>query len=332
MEMIDRYIYAVTKKLPQNQRQDIADEIRGLIEDMLDERIGNGKTQEKNLEDILLEIGSPRELADKYRDKKKYLIGPELYDSYMIVLKIVLITLGASIGIKFIVETVLDPLSILDYFIDMIISLVTGFPMALGWTTFGFALGEMFGDIREQDILKQTWHPSDLPELPNKKSQIKRCEPIGGIIFYAIALVFFAFSSDFFGVWVFQDGFTGVVPFLNEQTYDMYRLVIILLLGISILKECIKLVIGKWTVKLAVISTILNAISLTIILFLINQADFWNPTFMQDLVASDIVSFGSDAYDVVSKVWDQVTLWLVIILVIGLIWETIDAFLKTRKN
>ena len=131
---------------------------------------------------------------------------------------------------------------------------------------------------------------------------------------------------------MFQDGFTGVVPFLNEQTYDMYRLVIILLLGISILKECIKLVIGKWTVKLAVISTILNAISLTIILFLINQADFRNPTFMQDLVASDIVAFGSDAYDVVSKVWDQVTLWLVIILVIGLIWETIDAFMKVRKN
>lgn len=53
---------------------------------------------------------------------------------------------------------------------------------------------------------------------------------------------------------------------------------------------------------------------------------------MQDLVASDIVSFGSDAYDVVSKVWDQVTLWLVIILVIGLTWETIDAFMKARKN
>lgn len=37
MEQIDRYIYAVTKRLPQLQRDDIAEELHGLIEDMLDE-------------------------------------------------------------------------------------------------------------------------------------------------------------------------------------------------------------------------------------------------------------------------------------------------------
>ena len=47
MEMINRYIYAVTQKLPQSQRKDIADELRGLIEDMLEERAGQG-TGKKN--------------------------------------------------------------------------------------------------------------------------------------------------------------------------------------------------------------------------------------------------------------------------------------------
>lgn len=38
MELIDRYIYAVTKKLPQKQREDIEKELRTLIDDMLEER------------------------------------------------------------------------------------------------------------------------------------------------------------------------------------------------------------------------------------------------------------------------------------------------------
>ena len=35
MEMVERYIYAVTKKLPEKQRSDIEQELRSLIEDML---------------------------------------------------------------------------------------------------------------------------------------------------------------------------------------------------------------------------------------------------------------------------------------------------------
>lgn len=38
MELIDRYVYAVVQKLPEQQRNDIRKELYGLIEDMLEER------------------------------------------------------------------------------------------------------------------------------------------------------------------------------------------------------------------------------------------------------------------------------------------------------
>lgn len=38
MEMVDRYVYAVTKHLPQSQRKDINKELNSLIFDMIDER------------------------------------------------------------------------------------------------------------------------------------------------------------------------------------------------------------------------------------------------------------------------------------------------------
>ncbi|MFD1170237.1 HAAS signaling domain-containing protein [Oceanobacillus caeni] len=332
METIDRYIYAVTQKLPQAQRKDIADELRGLIEDMLEERVGIANIKESDVEDVLLELGSPNELAEKYRGTKKYLIGPELFDSYILVLKIVLIVVSAGIGIGFLIQTILDPISILDYFIDMIVSLVTSLPMAFGWTTFSFAIGERSGEVKRKDLIGQEWKPSDLPPIPDEKRQIKRGESIAGIIFYAIFIAFLAFSSDYFGIWVFQDEFTGVVPFLNEQTYGSYLMFIILLFGFGILKECLKLVSGKWTYKLAIVTIIVNAVSMAAIVFIINGPDFWNPEFMNELAEAGVVTVGSEAFDIVNKVWDQLTFWIIILLVIGLVWDAVDGFIKARKK
>ncbi len=332
MEMVNRYIYAVTQKLPQAQRKDIADELRGLIEDILEERVGKGNMKESDVEEVLLELGNPRELADKYRGAKKYLIGPELFDSYVLILKIVLIVVSASIGVGFLIQTILDPISILDYFIDMIVSLVTALPMAFAWTTFGFAAGELFGGIKQKDLLGKEWKPSDLPPIPDEKRQIKRGESIVGIIFYAIFIVFLSFSSDYFGIWVFHDEFTGVVPFLNEQTYGLYLLFIILIFGFGILKECLKLVIGKWTYKLTIYTIIVNAVSMAGILFMISGPDFWNPEFMSELVEAGVVTVGSEAFDIVTKVWNQLTFWILILLIFGLVWDAVDGFIKARKK
>ncbi len=332
MEMIERYIYAVTQKLPQAQRKDIADELRGLIEDMLEERTGGNPRKESEVEAVLLELGNPRELAEKYRGSKRYLIGPELFDSYMLILKIVLVVVAASEGISFIVQSILEPFAILDYFIDFIVSLVIGLPMAFGWTTFGFAMGELAGGIKQKDLLGKEWNPSDLPPIPDEKRRIKRSEPTVGITFYAIVLVFLAFSSEYIGVWVFKDGFTGVVPFLNEDTYGKYLLLIFLVFGFGIIKECLKLVSGKWTYKLAINTTIVNVVSMVAILFMINGPEFWNPTFMSELVNAGVVEAGTEAYDVVAKIWEQTTFWILILLLIGLVWDAVDGFRRARKK
>src|SRR5699024_11363263 len=224
MDLVDRYIYAVTQKLPQAQRRDIADELHGLIEDMRDERAETSKTSENDIEEVVLELGNPRELADKYRGTKRYLIGPDIFDTYILILKIVLIVISSLIGVRFLIQTILKPISILDYFIDMIVSLVTALPTAFGSTTFAFAFVELYDGFKQKDLLGKAWHPTDLPPIPDEKKQIKRSESIVAIIIYAVLIVFLAFSSDHFGVWVFQDEFTGVVPFLNAQIYSAYIL------------------------------------------------------------------------------------------------------------
>jgi hypothetical protein len=333
MEMINRYIYAVTQKLPQAQREDIAEELRGLIEDMLEERVQNGKVTDRDVEEVLMELGDPKHLAQKYRGTKKYLIGPEFFDAYILVLKIVLISTAVAIGVGFVIQIILDPISILDYFIDFIVSFVTAIPMAFGWTTFGFAIGEYFHNINPKSLqMDKEWKVSDLVPVPDEKRQIKRGETITGIVFYVLFIVIMAFSSEYFGIWIFHEEFSGVVPFLNEETYGSYLFFVILILGFGIIKECLKLIFGKWTMKLVIYTLVVNLISLVAILFMINGPAFWNPNFLLELTEAGFVTEGSEAFKTVSIVWEQSTFWILILLVLGLILDAIDGFIRVYKK
>ena len=89
-DLIERYLYAVAKRLPKEQRADIEKELAGLIDDMLAEKAAGGEPSPEDVRAVLLELGKPADLAAKYRGSKNCLIGPDYYGFYITVLKIVL--------------------------------------------------------------------------------------------------------------------------------------------------------------------------------------------------------------------------------------------------
>ncbi|WP_079529599.1 HAAS signaling domain-containing protein [Halobacillus hunanensis] len=334
MEIINRYVYAVSKRLPEAQRNDVADELHGLIEDMLEERVQDTEVTEQDVESVLVELGHPRSLARKYRDRKKYVIGPELYDLYILVLKIALISTIAVNTAVFVIQVIFNPLSILDYFVNYIVSFFTVvIPMVFGWTTFGFAFVEYFSEGRMEKLeLEKGWKPSSLPPVPEKKRQIKRSEPITGIVIYVLLIIMLSFSSEYFGIWIFQDDeLAGVVPFLNEARYGSLIFLAFIIFGAGIVKECMKLFYEKWTYKLVTFTAIVNFVVMALVLFMITRMQIWNPTFMNELMQYDLITKGSEGYDVVRQIWEQLTFWTVIFLVFGLLWDLIAGFIKVRK-
>lgn len=336
MEIIERYVYAVTKLLLQSQREDIAKELRGLIEDMLDERVQDGPITKKHVEEVLLELGEPRKLANKYRGTNRYLIGPELFDHYVMVLKIALIATSAAIGVSFIIEIIMDPPSILQSFVSFIVSVVTGLPIAFAWTTFAFATIQFWGNkqLKMVDLqLNSSWKPSDLPPVPDPKGQVKKGEAITGIIFYVFCIAIFVFSSEYFGVWFFEDGkFKDVIPFFNEQYISYYLLFIFLIFGFGIIKECLKMVYGRWTVQLVIFTAVVNIISIIGLIIIIAEPAIWNPKFMTQLVESGYLAANSEAFNTVRVIWDQATVWLLILFLFALVWDIIDGIIRVRKS
>ena len=77
-ELVNRYVYEVTKRIPKEQRNEIEMELRELIEDM---------AEGAPLEEVFVKLGDPAVFARKYREDKNYVISPEYYVYLKLLLK-----------------------------------------------------------------------------------------------------------------------------------------------------------------------------------------------------------------------------------------------------
>ena len=61
MNLIDRYVHQVGKRLPKKQRTDVEAELRSLLSDMVEDRAQTkvNKADEEIIVDVLRDFGSP---------------------------------------------------------------------------------------------------------------------------------------------------------------------------------------------------------------------------------------------------------------------------------
>ncbi|MFO8191941.1 MAG: hypothetical protein R6U08_04105 [Bacillota bacterium] len=225
MELVERYIYAVTRRLPEKQRGDIERELRSLIEDMLADRTGGDETSETDIEEVLMELGDPAEMADQYRMKKHFLIGPENFALYMLVIKIVLaavvfgITLALAIG--YVVEPPSSIWALIGGYLGSIFNAVLN---AFAWVTLIFAIFEyhdvnMAQEVNKKEEKKQ-WCPADLPKLPLADVSIKPAESIVGLVFAVLAFILINTAEHLIGIYIFsEEAATQIIPLFNHETF-----------------------------------------------------------------------------------------------------------------
>jgi hypothetical protein len=331
MEMINRYVYAVTHKLPEKQRADIEKEVRGLIEDMLDERVPDGEViTQQHVEDILHELGDPYDLAVKYRGVKRYLISPEIFDIYLTVLKVVAYSIWIGLSVVFAIEFILNPMNVIEQFTSYLVSIITVSIQGFAWVTIIFALMEYAGVNVAQigNASKATWKPSQLQPIPNPKTQIKSSEAITGIIFAVLFMVLFIFSRDLLGIHRLAEGERTFVPFLNEAVFKQYLPFVYVWLGIGLLRECLKLVTKKWSMKLSVYFVLFNIISFVIALIVFQDQAVWNPDFMNEMVQSGLIVANSDGFETVNNIWSSITEGIVYFIAALLIIDSVHVLFK----
>lgn len=332
MEMMERYIYAVVHKLPEQQRAEIEKELRGLIEDMLEERCGGNRPTPQDLEQVLMELGNPRELAAKYRGYASYLIGPRYFYAYLTVLKMVGFALLIGVTIASVVDALVHSEMGIGSATEYIGALFNVGMQGFLWITIIFAIIERQSLQKGEHSNAKPWSPSELPPLPNKATRIKPQEPIISIIFSVFFFIMLLSFLDLIAVYLVDaNGVRTVIPLFTE-TLRSYYPVLFIMVGLSILQQSLKLIIGRWTRKLVIYNLLCSiGIFIAVIIVFIDPA-VWNADFIAQLSASGMVGTGRDGLDAVQKLWDNGPQLVIAITGIIFLIDVLSAFRKVSKT
>ena len=288
MELIDRYVYAVVSRLPEKQRGDIEREIRTLIEDVM-AKYSPDEPEQIRIEKAIMEIGDPAILAENYLERKRYLIGPQNFDKYSLVLKVVLgailigVSVAAALGGLFSVEqSLINAVAVEESLAKAIIEYLTSLTAALMqgfvWVTLIFAIAESKGvKLGENRDRKKGWDLADLPVIPSEKARISRVETIIGMFFTTLFVLTVCFLPHLIASYIKQpNGQVAVIPVFNLEVVGNYRGLFLTVFILTMTKEVLKLAYGRWSSKLSVGYSILSAASLILLVIIFKNTNLWN--------------------------------------------------------
>ena len=276
-DLIDRYIYAVTKRMNPKIREDVQNELYGLVDDMLAERCGEVTPTEKDIRVVLTELGSPQELYAKYdEDSKKCLIGQPYYSTYKFVLKTVLICMAAGLTIGSLIIQMMEPQELLVAAVEYMGRLWNGSISVFAVLTIVFAVFYHKG-IKIND----PFNFDDLPPVPQKKQEISKWECIVGIGFSVVFLTLLLAVPQVFSINYEQREW---IPIFNADVIRDNWYIILGFTAAGIIREVVKLLEKRYnqTVLLTTIGT--NAVSALLTAWWLTTKNLLNPAFEQEMV------------------------------------------------
>lgn len=334
MELIERYIYAVTEQLPKDLKEDVGKELRANIEDMLPEDY-----TEEDVKRVLEQLGNPWQIAEEYQPRQRYLIGPALYSKYFTVLKLVVgivVAVVASISIIGWFFTPLEAGDDLNNYVDLTVELLgavvqVGLQAAL-WVTVIFAAIErgLFGKTENMQGLsdaKDTWSVRDLPTIPVQAKRIPRSGSVISIIVTMLFTSVLYFQPQLIGIFISRDGEHNLYSLLETERLQVYMPFILILAFVQIALFVWKYIIQYWNYSLLTAHIAVSVLASILLIVMIHDAALINNNFIYDVARLFNISD-----EMILRRWDQFVIVFVLTVIVITVWDAIDAFLKTRKK
>jgi len=331
MTLIDRYVYTVTERLPEQTRDDVSMELRANIEDMLPEN-----ATESDVRTALEKLGNPIRLANEYCEVKRYLIGPGLYDKYISVLKLVTSILITVSVVAALLEGVVTPTvygglvnSSFEVFANMIGAAIEGVMQGFLWVTIIFVLLERSGmNEGQMPFAKKKWSPDDLPKSPGTNNRkISR----GETILSMVSTVFFTgllyFKHELIGVyWKGDGGLFLITPVFVEQRLETYIPIILTLAVLQYIILIWKLIPIQWNKLLAIANIVCNIASCLLLVVMIRD----NSLFNQEFISQIARLIGISLSQVTAWTWGIINITIIFVLISA--WDSVKGFRSSPKK
>ncbi|WP_328468061.1 permease prefix domain 1-containing protein [Actinoplanes sp. NBC_00393] len=305
--LIDRYVYTVLRRVPEQQRTEIDRELRTSIEDAVDARVDGGLTRDTAIEQTLTELGDPDRLADGYSDRPHYLIGPELYPHWRRLLTMLSwIVLPIVITVMAVLDAI-DGAGFGEIIGGVISGLITvGVNLAF-WVTAVFAILERTGIGRTELRKGRAWTPDDLPSY---EPGFLTLGQLAGNLLWPVLVIAALVLQQF----TFTD-----VPVLDPDNWTFWWPFVIVVM----LLECAYAVwlyrSRGWTHTATVVNAVLGLLFAVPMIWLLSSEQFFNPAWIATLDWGTV---------------DPLS-WLtgisIIILALGTVWDIVETGVRAER-
>lgn len=320
-ELIDRYLYAVTRRMPKAKQEDVAQELRGLIDDMLLERCGDRTPEEKDIRIVLTELGSPQDLFNKYdEDSGKCLIGQPYYGTYQSVLKIVFVAVAIGMSIASIILCLVEPMGAWKAMGTWLGNVYNGLLSAFAIVTVLFAFF-----YKKNVPLGQPFNFDDLPPVPKKKETISKGECYAGIVLSVVFLAVFLTAPQIFCAILTET--KQVIPIFDPAVVRQTWYLIVLFAVCGITREIVKLLEGRYNKTVLVTVVVCDLASAGLSIWWLRGFDLMNPEFVNSIT----VLFDGDAEFIV-RIFSNFQLFFLGCILFALVLDILEGVIKTVRK
>ncbi|EAP98195.1 hypothetical protein JNB_14563 [Janibacter sp. HTCC2649] len=311
--LTDRYVWTVTRHLPDDVGPDVAQELRGTIADAVDGKVDAGADPAAAEQEAIAELGDPDALARHYGGRPNYLIGPGLYPDYLrlmrllppIVLPIVLV--ANLIGRLTASDDNWGSILLDSWVVVLTVGVHLGF-----WVTLTFALIEWHRPETDRDRPLSDWKPDQLStEVPWRAVGLTETAFSAGFAFVLAAVV----------AWQFTGVSGDAIQVLNPHLALVWEIALVALLALDGVLALMVWQSGRWTPVLAALNVATNAASATLLVWLLSRGEL-----LTDLptVLGERFGWSTD--------WAIPTALVAAGIVLVSLWECVESVVKARRS
>ncbi|OLT22139.1 hypothetical protein BJF81_13500 [Ornithinimicrobium sp. CNJ-824] len=307
----DRYVHAVVRRLPAEERAHVGQELRSTIGERVRARTGPDPGEVER--DVLVELGDPERLAATYAGRELHLIGPAVYPLWRRVLLLLLSFVPAVVALITILATVIDgernPFVIVGEGLGT--ALMTAVQVTF-WVTLGFAIAERNEQARpglEGMERGFAWNPDRLPSEAER--DIPRSESIAGLVFASVAGMLVAFGPNP-TIPVGDER----VPLFTETAYAGRWMLVVLTLAWAAV-EVLKLYRGYWSWPAAWFNVAQNAALVALVAWWVYADGLVSERLLQAVPAGD------------PQLWRTI---LVVVVAVIATWDSAESVWKARAH
>ncbi|MGN6218170.1 MAG: permease prefix domain 1-containing protein [Microbacterium sp.] len=309
--LTDRYVDAAMRTVREDQRADLAAELRGSIDDQIEARIAEGADPDSAERAVLTDLGDPDLLAAGYTGRQLHLIGPRYYLDWWRLLKLLLWIVLPCTAFGVGLAQVLQGATVGETIASAVVAVLTAALHVAFWTTLVFVVLERTG---HETMTSEPWTPDRLPEPRQRGAGF-------GDMITSIAFLLIMAAV------ILWDHFIGLVPtqrglsFLDDGLWPWWIMALFLVMAMEAVLAIAVYGVGRWTVPLAVANGILNLIIAVPALWLLAEGRLINPDFFPTIIE------GADGATV-----QNILAAIIGFVIVGVaIWDTTDAALKAAR-